>query len=293
MLEGLLKSFQLVDKTVKKENVLKTYNSIISIVQEDVLPVLKELTAVERSSRITKSKILDLLKDLVRTKKSGSANNAKDFIKNLNKLFKDVVGSTSDVEELIIKHASATITDRVMSAKDAAIIKLVDDISSMSLYAMDLVTCILSDVNETSFPKIKFKKLKEDMPGFVELYLHYFDGLDKAIEEISTMDNTTISKKSPIAMLTALFSNSKTKLPVATSKGFINNPFYHIRMWLVDRDMAKLDVLKDKKRLIELRIMELKLELRSSDADPDLEKRIEYFEEKLSSLEYDIQKLES
>ena len=62
-------------------------------------------------------------------------------------------------------------------------------------------------------------------------------------------------------------------------------------MWLIDRDIAKLEALKDKKRLIELRIMELKIEEKSGE-DGDLSKQIEYYEDKLANIEYKIEKLE-
>jgi hypothetical protein len=63
-------------------------------------------------------------------------------------------------------------------------------------------------------------------------------------------------------------------------------------MWLVDREMDKYESLKDTKKLIELRINELKLKERET-RDPKLEKQIEYYEDKLASIEYEIKNIET
>lgn len=286
MLEGLLRSFNLVGKVIKKENILKANNTVMGIIQEEVLPVLKELNDI-KSKRLEKSEILDLVKDIIKTRKGKT----KDFLKELEDLFLSIDKNRKSIEELIVAHASSNITDKAMSTKDSAIVKLVDDLTSLTLYSLDLVVCILSDVKNTAFPKIKFKQLREGIPEFVKLFLDYSNNLEDSLETIATLDDTVISSKTNKSILESFFGRSKFKFPSVVSNGFINNPFYHIRMYFVDRDMQKLDALKDKKKLIELRIMELKLENKNSN-DPDLAERIEYFEDKLASLEYSIAKLE-
>lgn len=285
MVESLLSSFGLAAKPIKQQQLVKTYRAVMSIVSEDVIPTLEEVAKVEKDKRITSSKILDLAIDIIKIKKG----TYKDFIKNLHKFFTTVSGTRDKIESIIIKHSSTVITDKSMSVKDAAIIKLVDDISSMALYTMDLVTCVLADAGDTSFPKIKFKQLKEGLPSFAELYANYSKNFEKNLEAIVKLDDTVLTRDTNVAMVDAKLSKSNFTPPSPT--GFINNPFYHIRMWLVDRDLRKLELLRDKKKLVELRLMELKLEARSG-GDQDLTKQIEYYEEKLSSLEYDIQKLE-
>lgn len=286
MLEGILQAFNLVDKVIKKENVLKANNTVMGIIQEEVLPVLKELNSI-KSKKLEKSEILDLVKNIIKIQKGKT----KDFLKELEALFLSIDSNRKVIEEIIVTHASSNITDKAMSAKDSAIVKLVDDLTSLTLYSLDLVVCMLSDANNTAFPKIKFKQLKEGMTEFVKLFLDYSNNLEDVLETVVTLDDTVLSSKTNKSILEAFFARSKFKFPSVVSNGFINNPFYHIRMYFVDRDMAKLDALKDKKKLIELRIMELKLENKHS-SDPDLEKRIEYFEDKLAGIEYSIAKLE-
>ena len=286
MVESLLTSFGLISKPVKKEQLLKTYKTIITCLKEDLLPSLDNAIAVEKSSKLNKSDIM------IATLNVFKVNNirSKNILGDLKAMFLDIDKNANKIEDLISKHASSVLTSRVLTVKDAAIIKLVDDIGSMVLFTTDFVVCLLADVNNTSFPKIKFKKLKEAIPQFVSIASLYFKDVSKTVQSISKLDDTILNKDSNTNMIDAKIKNSGNALEV--SKGFINNPFYHIRMWLVDLDMKKLEKLKDDKKYTEMKLMELEIEKRSG-TDNNVTKQIEYYEEKLATIEYEIQKLET
>ena len=285
MIKTLLQSFNLVKKPVKKEQLIKTFEQIHLIAQEDVLPALTELKNYEKSSKITKSEIFGLTKELIKI----NGGKSKNIISDLESLFIEIGKNVNGIEQLLNKHTSFVLTNKVMGVKDAAIVKLVDDIGSLTLFSMDYITCLLSNVNDTAFPKIKFKKLKEGIPAFINLVVGYNGKIKNTIDNITKLDDTSIDSNTSEAMLgVKLNSSGITSL---VPDGFINNPFYHIRMWFVDREINKLEALRDKKKLIELRIMELKIEEKSG-SDGDLSKQIEYYEDKLAAIEYKIQKLE-
>ena len=285
MIKSLLQSFNLVKKPVKKEQLIKTFEKIHLIAQEDTLPALTDLKSFEKSSKITKSEIFNLTKELIKI----NGGKSKNIISDLESLFTEIGKNVNSIEQLISKHTSSVLTNKVMGVKDAAILKLVDDIGSLTLFSMDYVACLLANVNDTAFPKIKFKKLKEGIPGFINLVLGYNGKLKEIINNISKLDDTSINSDTNEGMIGIKLKNNGIDL--LTPNGFINNPFYHIRMWFVDREIEKLEALKDKKKLIELRIMELKIEEKSG-SDGDLSKQIEYYEDKLAAIEYKIQKLE-
>ena len=285
MVDALLHAFNLVEKPVKKEQLLKTFNTISELAQEDLLPSLQEIREVEKSPRVTKSELANVTKEVLKV----NGVKTKSIFADLENIFTELNKNKSKIENLISKHASSVLTNKVLSIKDAAIIKLVDDISSLTMYSTDFIACVLADIKNTSFPKIKFKKIKEGIPAFAELIKAYNKDLEKNLDKIAKLDDSVINKDSNKTFVDLKLKNDGVfgLMP----SGFINNPFYHIRMWLIDRDIAKLEALKDKKRLIELRIMELKIEEKSGE-DGDLTKQIEYYEDKLANIEYKIEKLE-
>lgn len=285
MIESLLSSFGLLGKPTKKEQLLKIFRNITSKMEENLLSSLTEIVKIEKDRKIEKSNIIEATEAIFKLKKI----KGKSIFKPLEEVFLSISKNKAAVEDLISKHASSVLTSRILTIKDAAILKLVDDISSMVLFGMDLVICALADANNTSFPKIKFRKLKEGLPAFAEMVATYTNNdIGETVEEISKLDGSTIDKDSNPTM-----TNLKLKsngININFGNNFINNPFYHIRMWLVDRDMEKLEALKDKRRLVELRLMELKMERNSGD--DSLQGQIEYYEEKLASLDYKIEKLQ-
>lgn len=285
MIQSLLKSFNLVSKPVKKEQLLKTFNTMSALIQENVLPSVVNVVKIEKSSKISKSDLYLTAKDICKI----INYKPKAIFEELEKIFLSVEKLHPKIESLITKHTSTVLTDKVLSVKDAAIIKFVDDLSSLAMFTVDFALCVLTDPKNTSFPKIKFKKLKEGLPAFIENMKYFSKDLEKSIEKISKLDDTAITKDANHGLLGVKFKNDGIFGLLAN--GFINNPFYHIRMWLIDRDIAKLESLKDSKRLIELRIMELQVESKAG-SDVDLTKQIEYYEDKLATLEYKIQKLE-
>ena len=285
MVDSLLSSFDLVEKPIKKEQLLKTYKTVISMLEEDLLPSLTEVIKVERNPKISKSNIVEVTETVFKLKKLGN----KSVFTTLEKMFLSIDKNRNKIEDLISKHTSSVLTSKVLTIKDAAIIKLVDDISSMVLFSMDLVVCALADVNKTAFPKIKFKKIKDELPGFAELVANYSKDIDKTILEVSKLDDSVLTKDSNTSMLDLKLKSNGVNFDF--SKNFINNPFYHIRMWLVDRDIRKLESLKDKRRLTELRLMELKVQ-KLNDEDENIAGQIQYYEEKLATLDYEIEKLQ-
>jgi len=69
---------------------------------------------------------------------------------------------------------------------------------------------------------------------------------------------------------------------------FVGNPIYHFRKFLVDLELKKLESLKDRKRLLELKLAELKQQQAGKPNDPKLQKQIEYYEKKLEQVEHKI-----
>lgn len=69
------------------------------------------------------------------------------------------------------------------------------------------------------------------------------------------------------------------------AKSFIGNPIYHLRMMMVDFEVMKFEGLKEKRRLLELKIIELKN--RGVD-NPKIKKQVNYYEDKLNKLNLKI-----
>lgn len=75
-----------------------------------------------------------------------------------------------------------------------------------------------------------------------------------------------------------------------SGKGFIYNPLYHLRLLIVDIEMMRLDAHKEQRRLLELRILELRSKMNGTAVDAKIKKSIEFYENKLNKLDLKINK---
>ena len=77
--------------------------------------------------------------------------------------------------------------------------------------------------------------------------------------------------------------NQQSKALIGAS-GFIGNPIYHIRLFLTDLEINKYKSLEDEKRLLELKLAELKAKQQGTD-DPKLKQQIEFYENEIKKTE--------
>jgi len=78
-------------------------------------------------------------------------------------------------------------------------------------------------------------------------------------------------------------NNQQSKALIGSS-GFIGNPIYHLRLFLTDLEINKYKSLEDEKRLLELKLAELKAKQQGTD-DPKLKQQIEYYEQEIKKVE--------
>ena len=169
--------------------------------------------------------------------------------------------------------------------------KLVSDIAALAFYIQDLIYFILVDVKETAIPKIRLDDIRKNSGSFVVLFNYYYKGLSKIVKELPRVSDEIVYREdAKPSMMDKLFK-SKGKLLSLPVSGFNGNPIYHIRMWLVDKEMERYELLKEKKKLIELKLLDLKLQAQN-ESDPKLKTQIEYYEDKIGKLEYNIKEIE-
>jgi hypothetical protein len=216
----------------------------------------------------------------------------KDFLIKLKAVLVSINSTYKLFVDTIQNELSEVITDTAASPKDAAILKILNDIGGMNIFILDLSYYIIMEKDSGGMSKKKIAMIQETAYDFAISVKAYSVNFEKLIKDLPKVSNTTINiSDGKDSMLQSLIAHTGISLSLPFTKGFVNNPIYHIRMWMVDREIAKYESLKERKKLIELRLMELKLE-EEGQADPKLRKQIEYYEERLSKLDYEIDKLE-
>ena len=288
MFESLVETVRGWLSTTRKDTVLTSLDVMFSTIQDDVMPAFQMVLDSKNLEEVKKCNFYTVI-----YKNCGivASDNYQALVK-MSDSFQLILNNKVSIRQLVTHHMQDTLTNKAMSAKTAAILTFLQDIQSMSTYMLDLLYYIVADEKHSDLPRVHFKRLKDGGPTFINLYRVYGFNITTTIDNLSRVSDEIIKTESEIDTKLNNIMLSKTgKVVELPQVNFVGNPIYHFRMWLVDRDTKKYEAIKVKKQLIELKLMELKLK-QEDDHDPALSKQIKYYEEKLASLEYSIEKFE-
>ena len=289
MLSEILSIFGSFTGAMKKEAVQEYTDFLYTSINDEVLPTFTTILADKTLDVISKNVTLKNFAQMADLK---TTNNYKTLEK-MEDLFKTISKTQKQVKDLVNKHCSEVITNKAMKTKDAAIVKFLTDLYTLTSYTLDFLYFVIVDEKHSELPRIKFKKIREGLPNYITLFKAYSKFYATMLEDIAAIDDETLKTDLDVVQqqMKEMILAKKSKLVSFPLSNFIGNPIYHIRMWRVDKEIEKLEALKTKKQLVELKITELRLE-KDGGRDKNLSKQIKYYEDKLAGIEYKIEKIE-
>jgi hypothetical protein len=269
--------------TIEKDALLEELEFTGKILEEVVIPTF-ELMA-RSVTNIEKKKELSFLFTYLDIKDN---KGQKYLLEELVKFSKEIRTSVDKLESITQSELPDYVTDKTMTAKTAGIIGTVTNFSSLAIFLQDLsLYLIYLYTDNDMFYKAKEKSIRLLIPTFGEVYDKYRGNLKNVLKDLNKLSNTEVGNIETFKIASSKF-DKKFNLPV---NGFIGNPIYYVRLWITDLKISRYEYLKDKKKLVELKLMELKMK-QNGENSPKLEKQIEYYEEKLSAIEYKISSYE-
>ena len=273
--------------SLNKKAVLKSKTFLFNSLENEVLPAL-DVFISSNIKALSKNKFLSNSFSLMGIKSS----NSLDGVKELRNMFQDIMSYEQKMDKLIL-NMNNVLLDKNTSLKDGTLVRVIEDLTFMSLYVLDFLYYSILDESDTNFTKMKIEVIKNELPEFIKLVKYYNKNIKNILDEILELPDVpvSISQTDSSSMLDTFLKKIKKISFIPTANGFVGNPIYHFRMWLVDREIRKYEALKDRKEALELRLMELRYQ-ESGSTDENIKERIAYFEEKISKIEYEIAKIE-
>ena len=273
----------------KQSNVIETVLAVDNSITNNILPVLNNVLELDKGV-LNKNKTLTAINKLSNTRFTDNV----DLINKIKEFFIEIQDNKDTLIATIKSNCPSVITVKTLTFKQAATLKVVNDLTSMSLFVLDLVNAFLAleTGNGTSnLSKAQLASLDACSSDLVAVFDSYYKKLNKLIKDLKDVSAELINQSESDTTNNIISStNGKhVDLPSDTN-GFLGNPIYHIRMWFVERSLAKLQILEDKKKLIELRIQQIRANEKNLP-DEQIAKMINYYEEELSNIEYKITKI--
>ena len=272
-------------RAVTSENVDTLATMTFTTVSKDVVPAID---AALHSDEFFKSRNIRVIENM-----GGSlglhTTDAVDVIKKIRDFFKDVAAEEHAFKELVEKDVSERFFPSMSKAREMAIIKTLSDVSDLSLFTIDLLYYV-TVTDDTQFPKKRIEILHNSIPYYISLLKVYMKDFGKHVKELGKVANEDVNIDAPASLMDKVFAKHGSMVALPVTNGFINNPIYHVRLYFVDEEVDKYEAMKEKKKLLELKLLDIKMRA-SGKHDEKLRKQIAYYEEKISELEYDIKEI--
>lgn len=305
--------------SVKKSRVVEELQSTINILANEVLPPLEDLTALIQEKKVTDKELeanfpcKTIVANYKEYKRSPSA-----FIVSVREILSNLVKKENDIIKCIDKTFKTPVTtDRSITIGEMFVIDLVKAINLVTTFTSDLILTIAFDLRGgTGLNKKFLQKVNGCIVGYVSA-LSQLDSkkLDDRLNKIPVLNRNKVGEaitlifedgidpdkveentdKPAVGMLKSLLETSNLSGMVSLGSlgraGFIYSPIYHLRMAWADFEISRYESLKNNKQATEAILLDLRLKKEGTN-DPSLDKQIQYYENKLTSIQYKIDEYE-
>lgn len=180
-----------------------------------------------------------------------------------------------------------------LTAKKAVLLRAAANVSFLSRHSVDILNYIYTcESNEAgkgmegytyeSTPPGAIKHIQDNLAKFARILSDYSIPTKDFSKIISQVPDINVSEANKGT--TASLYNESEFDPLAGSQmqGFVN-PIYTIRLSVAEWEAARYKANKEKKKLLEYRLLQLKM-LNEDKADPKLEQEIEYLQSRVDKL---------
>lgn len=275
----------LPSKLVKRNDLDNEIDDIYSNIRVNIKPMIDLILDLAKKKNIKLSEISFLDK----TSLSADFKDVSKLVIKINSVLDGILANRDDLEDYVSKIPNQISTTGI-TTNQALSINVIDNLRFFIEMTGDILLYIAEQYNgtEDSAFTVKITRLKKNL-----LYDYYsiLTGYSNFKTVIVDLDNMVINNND--AMIESVLSDKDVNVVGRTEhlvKGFIGNPIYHIRIWLVNRDISNIKTLEKKKEYVELLLAELELK-QSNQYDATIEASIENAKALINEYEDKIEKL--
>lgn len=263
--------------TIKKDT-LELVNEQKVILKNEVLPVLEEYTrSLEVLKKAPESMHAKIYKSALKVK------NVSELVTQAYAFCKECDKQLPAVENSIKGSLTDGTNNKSITLKQYGYYQLVLDISNVLRLIPLYIYAMIKDDKYTELPGTMDKRLIEEATVFRSIVLTK-NYVSSKLSEVGELPDTPVYD----------YTQDENSIKVAGVKvnNWLGNPIFSFRKWLVDKEVDKINALKEEKQLLELRLLELRNAAEGNNDNPQLRKQIQYYEDKIAGVEAKIVKLE-
>jgi hypothetical protein len=277
---------------IEKSKLLDDLRVTISELENVALPNYNVASTYFKSEKIKSDLNKEIsnefyLKAELKTAKQSS------FIADIFKKLENVKSNSEYLLEQAEELFEHNIIAEGLTARKLSLVKAAESISFISRFSTDLLNLVYtneatnvdSNVDESlRLPPIVVTNINKNISNFTRLLCDYGVPTDTFKKLFSNIPEVIVNSKTANT-ISGIYKESDID-PFSNSLvvGFTGNPIYHIRLMVAEWQASRFKANKDKKKILELRLLHLKL-INNKKNDPKLEQEINYIQNRVDKIE--------
>lgn len=292
-----------VKKSVEKTDIVDDLDRTKEELDDVVKPLYQHASDFFRSNRLQSKEGKDLQEAFYSKFDKGSIGKQSNFITEVQVRLEKITANLAFIQKSAEAEFERLILSEGLTARKALLLRAGEHLSFVSRMSLDVLNYVYivearasgekeqsEDVNSMS--PAEEKHVEQNIGIFAQLVSDYAIDPKKFEDLFASIPNIVLNLRSE-AMITGTFKEKDLDpFKAAYVSGFIYNPIYHVRMIIAEWQTARYKANKDKKRMLELRLLHLEM-VQTKKFDPKVEREIIYIrDERLAKLNRSIHEFE-
>lgn len=291
----LLPSFSRSELESDMEASMKAISDI-----NDIYVSLQDIFKVAPlTSKVSKDLIKEFYTEFGKAKSKVKLKSSKNFASDTLQLFTNVKTNGSFIMKELDEALNDVIMSQALTAYKANVMRAVGHYYFMTKYALDLVNFFYDAESEGQGNFSKDYRLNKKQKEFItkNMWIYarmlavYGDEFETFKDKITSIEEIMIPKEEADNVV-SFYKSGQIDLFDNLPSGFIGSPIYAIGLVFAEWESSRYRALKDQKKLLELRYLHYKLLSEQGQGDVAMEKEIEHLQKRLTTLQYQISKIE-
>lgn len=294
----LIPSFEKNDVETEMENALEAISAIVNAYTNlNQLFVNKQIKA-----KANKDIVKAIYKEWVKFKPKGvRLSNNENLAQDTLNLFKNIKVNGDFILDEIDTKLSTMVASTGLNAYKANLIRAVSHYSFLTQFALDLCNYMLTnEANEAykegfdkgyNLNKKQIENVEKNIWIYARVVAAYADEPKAFEEKIKSIEDIYLPKDNIDDVVNA-YNADKIDFINNIPNNFIGSPIFTIRLFFAERAAKRYHRLKEERKLLELRYLHLKVLLEKGETDVNLEKEIKMLQDKITSIDYELSKIE-
>ena len=229
-------------------------------------------------------------------KLSGGRQVAKDMLS----LFANVQANGVLIQREVADISNEVIVSNAITAVKGNVLRAVEHYYFITRYALDLINQIyvlecanggaqLSNAAKPNAKQTEF--IHKNLWIYARLLAIYGQDPAKFSNHIQSL-SAAVLPKDQIDEVVELYKSDQVDLFDNLPAGFVGSPIYTVRLIFAQWEADRYKQLKDKKKLLELRALHLRLLKENGSGDVNTEKELEYLQKRITDIDHTVSKIE-